>query len=57
MAKALVVQGNPVDGFIFIGPFPDKDAAIEWCEEVAIEPDWWIAECKSSIQMEREWNG
>lgn len=41
----LIITGNPVDGFRFIGPFEDHDAALAYAEleGASIEADWWIA--------------
>lgn len=41
MAK-IVVQGNPVDGFNFVGPFDDDDEAIQAAENEG--GDWWVAD-------------
>lgn len=41
--KHLLIQGNPVDGFQYIGPFSNRDEAIEAGEELKTG-DWWIAE-------------
>lgn len=38
----IVIRGNPVDGFKFYGPYPDRDAAIRAGEESG-DGDWWIA--------------
>jgi hypothetical protein len=38
----LIVAGNPVDGFSFIGPFEGRLAAIDYGEQFA-DGDWWIA--------------
>ena len=41
--KYLVVYGNPVDGFKFIGPFDDNQDALRAGDDVGA--DWWIAKC------------
>ncbi len=40
----IVVEGNPVDGFVFHGipAFQSQQAAIEWAENTC-DGDWWIA--------------
>jgi len=45
MAKFIIVRGNPLDGFTFIGPFDSDDDAIDYGERY-IEQDmpWWSAE-------------
>lgn len=42
----IIVTGNPVDGFKFVGPFDDKEKAIEVAEHHIIV-DWWIADLTS----------
>jgi hypothetical protein len=40
----IVVEGNPIDGFVFHGipAFADDEAATEWAEN-NVKNDWWIA--------------
>lgn len=40
----IVVEGNPVDGFVFHGipAFPDHDSALTWAEENCTA-EWWVA--------------
>jgi hypothetical protein len=42
----IIVTGNPVDGFRYIGPFGNAEEAVEWAEHVDLEPDWWVAEVR-----------
>jgi len=39
--KHIAITGNPIEGFHFIGPFPNKRQAELWIEEA--EGDWWTA--------------
>lgn len=41
----IIVMGNPVDGFEFIGPFPNAATAAEYgnTDPYTDEGDWWIA--------------
>ena len=41
--KYLICYGNPVDGFIFIGPFEDQESAVEYMETEREKSDMWIA--------------
>lgn len=41
---AIVVHGNPVDGFRHIGPFEDGGKASEWLATNKIFDSWWIVE-------------
>jgi hypothetical protein len=40
----IVVEGNPVDGFVFHGipAFHDHDAALTWAQENC-SAEWWVA--------------
>lgn len=49
MANTLLIVGNPVDGFQYIGPFADAGDATSYAEEHC-HADWWVAEMQS---MER----
>lgn len=39
----IIVYGDPVDGFNFVGPFDDRDEAVRYAE-FDVGTDWWIAE-------------
>ena len=39
----IVVTGNPVDGFVFYGPWDNSDAAVDGAEDMRLAGDWWIA--------------
>ena len=42
---AIIVTGNPADGFIFIGPFEDRPACIAFADDaqyVGLDGDWWV---------------
>lgn len=41
--KALLIYGNPADGFTFVGPFDDSEAAHEHLEHNPVDDEWWIA--------------
>jgi hypothetical protein len=41
----IVVCGNPVDGFTYVGPFADHDTAENAGDR--IDQDWWIAELEA----------
>jgi hypothetical protein len=42
----IIVCGNPVDGFDYVGPFVDRDEATHYAEveNQRIGTYWWIAE-------------
>lgn len=39
----IIGLGNPIDGLSFVGPFIDRDKAIEYAEGF-IGKDWWVAD-------------
>ena len=46
LCPAIVVTGNPVDGFTFYGPFPSGQEAVEWADNAGrgdCDTDWWVA--------------
>ena len=47
----IVIYGDPVDGFNFVGPFADRDEAVRYAEFDA-GTDWWIAELVQPAQGE-----
>ena len=50
----LIITGNPVDGFLFIGTFSNSEAAIEWAEQELpnSEPDWWVSKITPADEYE-----
>jgi hypothetical protein len=43
--QAIIVTGNPVDGFRFFGPFPTRDTAImEFDRHNRRLDTWWVAD-------------
>lgn len=44
MTSHIIIHGNPVDGFGYVGPFEDATAAAEaGNHDPHLDPDWWIA--------------
>lgn len=44
MSEHILVTGNPVDGFRFLGPFPTvADASLYPDGLIRFDDDWWIA--------------
>jgi hypothetical protein len=41
--KYIIVTGNPVNGFGYIGPFVDRDDAVRY-SDCLMDLDWWVAE-------------
>lgn len=40
--KVIMVKGNPVDGFSFIGPYDSR--AIATAAGDSVDTEWWIAD-------------
>jgi hypothetical protein len=38
----IIVVGNPMDGFVFHGPFPSCEAADEYAETKLKGEEWWL---------------
>lgn len=50
MAAAIIVYGNPIDGFNFRGPFADREEAIRYADNVSNDDgDWWVAELNAPV--------
>lgn len=49
----IVILGNPVDGFRYVGPFTTRDYALAWGE--TIDEEWWVAEIQpgQGLKIER----
>lgn len=44
LGRWIIVAGNPVDGFVFYGPYQERDDAVHDAENGHLNGDWWIAE-------------
>lgn len=38
--RAIILKGNPCDGFVALGPFPSRVAAVEHGDTV--DSEWWV---------------
>lgn len=47
-----ICYGNPVDGFFYVGPFEDRDVAVEYGESEWDQRDWWIVEIQPPADLE-----
>ena len=50
----IAITGNPVDGFLFHGPFTNSDFAVNWAEQELSnsKPDWWVSEVLPTDEYE-----
>jgi len=44
MAKFIIICGNPVDGFGYIGPFKSHGQCTSWAETNLRGTEWWASE-------------
>ena len=51
MSKAIIIAGNPVDGFTVNGPFRDSEQACDWADW-KLEADWWLTELEEPEDLE-----
>jgi hypothetical protein len=40
----VLIFGSPTDGFEFVGPLADREAAIQYADEFHADQDFWTAE-------------
>ena len=40
----ILVLGNPINGFEFVGPFEDHENAIQYAEAIYSSSTWWVVE-------------
>ena len=40
MSRAIVLEGNPVDGYRYHGPFESRNEAIEWSDKWCADTSW-----------------
>jgi hypothetical protein len=50
----VMLIGNPADGFVVVGPFPDHDAAVRYMETDPEKESMWIVELHAPAQEEDE---
>ena len=44
----IIIDGNPVDGYQFYGPFDDGEKASYWANlELDRDPEWFVAKLNS----------
>ena len=48
----VMVRGNPVDGFLFVGPYESREEAIK--DGDIVDTEWWVAELESAEWDEAE---
>ena len=56
----IVIQGDIVNGFAFVGPFADADSALTFCRHFDDDGDWSIAPISSPNDRDddgHDWSG
>lgn len=41
--KYILIFGNPVDGFTYLGPFDSTEEANDYADDKIRRDDWWVA--------------
>jgi hypothetical protein len=49
--KYIIIEGDPVSGFVYSGPFETREAAGDYGEKF-LAPDWWVAELIGLDELE-----
>jgi hypothetical protein len=52
--KYILIEGNPLDGYNFYGPFKDEAAAIAYAGRDPEDTDWWVADLLEPVPPEDE---
>lgn len=53
MGMHIIIIGNPVDGFNYIGPFKTAADAAAWAgQDANIDADWWLAPLEAKDEHE-----
>lgn len=50
-AQRVIIAGNPLDGFEYVGPFRDPEAATRWAEWGRGSESWWMAQLTTPDEM------
>jgi hypothetical protein len=38
----IIIEGNPVGGFSYVGPFGSHEAAVAYADQGQFDTDWWV---------------
>ena len=50
----IMIYGNPIDGFCYVGPFANRDEALTYAEGERDPRDWWIVELDAPAGSESD---
>ena len=56
MPQFIMVRGNPVDGFSFVGPFPTRSSVVDDYGDT-VDTEWWVAELEPPLSDEEPSHG
>lgn len=54
---AIVIAGNPRDGFSYYGPFLNTDEANEWADIELRNEEWWVTETTPQLKRSKTFQG
>ena len=50
----VVIHGNPADGFAYVGPFADADAATHYADAEVTHDNWWVVQLEAPTHAEED---
>lgn len=54
MTQYIVIAGNPMDGFIYLGPFPSEAEAVAYVEsDDFTEREYWVTDLYAALRCRR----
>jgi hypothetical protein len=56
-SPAVVITGNPCDGFSYHGPFRNCDDANDWADDKLRGQEWWTAEMSTPTKRQKLFGG
>lgn len=54
---ALVITGNPIDGFSYHGPFRNSEEANDWADDELRGEEWWVAHMTPQTKRRKTFRG
>ena len=48
----IIIVGDPVTGFAFIGPFTNHGEAVKFGNTYIFDPNWWVASIYTPMEIE-----
>jgi hypothetical protein len=55
--SAIVIIGNPVQGFNYHGPFDNVEEAADWGNDNSEGGDWWVTDLHAPVELPLHYPG